>query len=116
MSRDDRSIEPYRVKLATRLPRALDRRVKLTERDKEHIRELHHGGMGIRAIAREYANKCTRRVIQYTLRPELYEKLRADFKERRKDGRYKPTNKERWAKTIREHRRYKLAALSRESA
>lgn len=35
-----------------------------------------------------------------------YQKCREQFKERRADGRYKPT-KEEWAKTQKEHRQYK---------
>lgn len=89
-----------------KLPRKLDRRVKLTEEDKEHICKLHKEGEGVRSIARMYEHKCSRRTIQYTLRPELYAKLRKDFNERRKDGRYKPS-KAKWASVMREHRHYK---------
>lgn len=89
-----------------KIPRNLDRRVKLTEDDKAKIKKMHAGGMAIRAIAREFENKCSRRTIQYVIRPELYDHLRHSFKERRKDGRYKP-EKSKWAEIMREHRRYK---------
>jgi hypothetical protein len=93
-------------KKGTLIPKEYDRRVKLTEEDKKNIRELRSSGMGIRAVARQYEHKCTRRVIQYTLRPELKLKLGKAFIERRKDGRYKPA-KAAWAATMREHRAYK---------
>lgn len=98
---------PYKYLMdKKKIPRALDRRVKLTEDDKEHIRYLHKSGRSIHSIAREYAHKCTRRTIQYTIKPELYDHLRKAFIERRKDGKYKPT-KEKWRAIMREHRQYK---------
>jgi hypothetical protein len=92
------------------LPRDKDRRVKLTDDDKVDIRKRYELGESIRGIARKYEHKCSRRTIQYVIRPELYKRLCDAFKERRKDGRYKPT-KEQWARTMREHRAYKYRTL-----
>jgi adenylosuccinate synthase len=89
-----------------KLPPELDRRRKLTDEDRLDIKRRYSEGETIRGIARAYADKCTRRVIQYTLRPELYEHLKDAFKKRRKTGRYRPSRR-KWAETIREHRRYK---------
>lgn len=93
------------------LPRDKDRRVKLTDAERLDIQKRYEMGQGIRSIARAYEHKCSRRTIQYIIRPELYEHLRASFKERRKDGRYKPTKKE-WARTMREHRAYKYGVMN----
>lgn len=104
---------PYKSeKKGILLPRDKDRRVKLTEAERVDIRKRYEMGEGIRAIAREYEHKCSRRTIQYIIRPELYDHLRESFKERRKDGRYKPT-KEEWARTMREHRAYKHKTLTK---
>jgi hypothetical protein len=94
------------------LPRNLDRRVKITEEDKEKIKYLYREeGKPIRFIARVFEGVCSRRAIQYILFPKRLEIVKAQFKERRKDGRYKYT-KEKWAETMREHRRYKNKVLN----
>ena len=89
-----------------KLPREKDRRVRITEEDKNRIRELYKQNLPIREIARQMESICSRRSIQYILFPERLMIVRKQFIERRKDGRYKPT-KEKWAETMREHRRYK---------
>jgi hypothetical protein len=53
-----------------KLPRELDRRVKLTEKDKEDIKHRHKQGEAIRGIARAYEGVCSRRLIQFVLFPE----------------------------------------------
>lgn len=92
-----------------RVTREHDRRVKLTEDDKERIRSMYKDGMGIRAIAREYEGKCTRRAIQYTLFPERYAALLANARRRRKikGNTLQEYGKEKWRDTMREHRAYK---------
>ncbi len=92
-----------------KLPRNLDRRVKLSEEDKEQIRYLHKQGTPLRQIARQYAHKCTRRAIQFMLFPERYAVQKANAKKRRaiKGNTLQEYGKEAWAKTMREHRRYK---------
>lgn len=98
---------PYKfLREKKKIPASLDRRRKLTDEDRLDIKKRYTEGESIRAIARAYEGKCTRRVIQYTIRPDLYEHLKDSYKKRRKDGRYRPDRKE-WAETQREHRRYK---------
>lgn len=58
-----------------KLPRTLDRRVKLTEEDKENITTRYNNGEGIRAIARAYESLCSRRMIQFVLFPERLQKM-----------------------------------------
>ena len=98
---------PYKH-LNKKMPPELDRRRKLTDEDKEDIKARHRAGESIRSIARSYANKCSRRAVQYTIRPETYEHLKKCHKERRADGRYKHHfTGPKWAKQMRGHRHYK---------
>jgi len=72
-----------------RVGKELDgRRCKLTDEDKKNIKKLHKEGMAQRAIAREYADKCSRRTISFILFPERKKIVAEQYKERRKDGRY----------------------------
>jgi len=57
-----------------------------------------------RALAKEY--NVSRRLITFVIDDEKYQKAREQFKERRDDGRYKPTKEER-SKVMRDHRHYK---------
>lgn len=87
------------------LPKQYDRRIKLTDKQREEIKEKYASGLySQRALAAEY--KVSRRLITFIIDPEKYSKCREQLKDRRKDGRYKP-DKNSWNKTIREHRRYK---------
>lgn len=66
-----------------KLPRRLDKRVKLTEEDRYRIKVLHfEAGMTIRDVARQFADKCTRRAIQFVLFPERYERVKENNKAR----------------------------------
>lgn len=95
---------PYKSE-KIKLPRELDRRVKLTDEQREDIRrEYAEGAASTRTLAARY--NVSRRTIQYTIHPERYERLKERFKQNRADGRYKPTKTE-WAATVRDHRRYK---------
>ena len=87
------------------------RRCGLTEDDKIRIKHLHADGMAIRAIAREYADKCSRRTITFLLDPAKKKAIAEQYKERRKDGRYYDPKKHREA--MRKHRA-KLKALTLE--
>jgi len=87
-----------------KIPRHLDRRVKYTEEDKEDVKILFKGGMSQRAIARETG--MSRKMVSFVLFPEKLLKANEEFKQRRKDGRYKP-KKEEWRKAMKEHRHYK---------
>ena len=92
-----------------KIPRSLDRRVKLSDDDKDTIRNLYAQNVPIRGIARLYQDKCSRRTIQYTLRPDLYERMLANAKKRRaiKGTAQKEYGRIAWNETIREHRHYK---------
>jgi hypothetical protein len=93
-----------------KIPRELDRRVKLSSDDIEIIKHLYFKNkLAIRAIARMYAGKCTRRVIQYTLKPELYVKQLQTARKRRqlKGNAFREYGKEAWNSAMRDHRRYK---------
>ena len=91
-----------------KLPRDKDRRVRLTDEQKEEIREKHLSGETKRWLAREY--EVDRRTIDYIVRPWEYGKMKDSFKERRLDGRYKVSKKER-RDIMREHRAYKKKVL-----
>ena len=95
---------PYKSE-KIKLSKSQDRRIKLTDEQREEIRMKYSTGLySQRALAREYG--VSRRLISFVLDDEKYQKCREQFKERRADGRYKPT-KEEWAKTQKEHRQYK---------
>lgn len=96
----------WKEAIKKKLPDGKDRRVKLSEKDKQNIIALHKANTPIREIARIYEGQCSRRLIQYVIFPERRAKVAAQFIARRADGRYKPS-KEEWAKTMREHRQYK---------
>ena len=88
-----------------KIPRQHDRRIKLSDADKNNIRALYQSGKTIRSIARHYEKQCSRRLIQMVIFPERLEHAALLFKERRKDGRY--YDKEKHAATIKIHRQYK---------
>lgn len=95
---------PYKAE-KIKLPRELDRRVKLSDEQREEIKHKYSTGMySQRALAAEYG--VSRRLIQFTIDEDKAQRASELLKERRKDGRYKPT-KEEWSATVREHRRYK---------
>lgn len=91
----------------------LDRRIKLSTEDKNQIREryfnTHESARpSIRALADEYG--VSRRIIQFTLFPERYERQKELFRERQKDGRY--YDKEKCRVHMKEHREYKRTLLA----
>lgn len=88
-----------------KLPKKYDRRIRLSDEQREEIRDKYASGLySQRSLASEY--QVSRRLISFILDPEKYSKCREQFKERRKDGRYKP-DKESWNKAMKEHRAYK---------
>jgi len=95
-----------------KLPRRFDRRVKLTDKERATIKKLWRGGMAIRAIARRYEDKCSRRLIQLVLFPDRAKRQAERHAINRLDGRYYP-GKKKWAAIIREHRRYKNKILKK---
>ena len=78
-----------------------DRRIKITEQDKEDIRNIKN--MSIRAIAGLYG--VDKRLIQFVLFPERYERNKRLRAERGGSKIY--YNKEKNTETQREHRKYK---------
>ena len=80
-----------------------DRRIKLTEQDRENIKSEHRQGNSIHSLAKKY--NVSRRTIQFTLFSERKEKARQDYKERRKDGRY--YNRDKHKEYMKNHRDYK---------
>lgn len=78
-----------------------DRRRKLTDEDKEEIKQLV--GMSIRGIARMYG--VDKRLIQFILYPERHTKNLAD--RRARGGSMQYYDKEKHTKYIRKHRHYK---------
>jgi hypothetical protein len=91
------------------LPRELDRRVKITPFLREIIKEMRHWHEQYPFVYRkpislhkiEKMTGVSRRMIQFILYPERLKKVKEQFKQRRKDGRY--YYKETWATTMREH-------------
>jgi len=82
-----------------------DRRIKLTEDQKNYIRWLREEEkLSYNKLAQMF--NVSKRLIIFVCRPETMEKCRERFKQLRKDGRYK-ASKEEWAETMREHRNYK---------
>lgn len=82
-----------------------DRRRKLSEDQKEYMRWLREEEkLSYQKLADMFG--VSKRLAIFVCCPDKEETARRQFKERRKDGRYKTTNEE-WAETIREHRRYK---------
>ena len=50
--------------------RKRDRRIKVTDEEKEIIIKLHRQGLSSREIARQYQDRCSRRLIQFIIYPE----------------------------------------------
>lgn len=95
---------PYKSE-KIKLNETQDRRKKLTDKQREEIRDKYATGLySQRTLAKEY--NVSRRLITFILDDEKQKRNAELLKERKLDGRYKPT-KEEWAKTVREHRRYK---------
>lgn len=95
---------PYKSE-KIKLSETQDRRRKLTDKQREEIRNKYATGLySQRTLAKEY--NVSRRLITFILDDEKQKRNAELLKERKLDGRYKPT-KEEWAKTVREHRRYK---------
>lgn len=82
----------------------LDKRVKLTDEDRNSIRaEYETGTISINGLSRKY--NVNKRLIQFILFPERQERAKQLFAERQKDGRY--YDKEKHRKSIKKHRDHK---------
>lgn len=53
-----------------------DGRRKITEEDKDYMRQLHKQGEPVREIARIFEGLCSRRMIQFVLFPERLERVK----------------------------------------
>ena len=97
-----------------KLPPEHDRRRKLTDEDRAEIRRMYfRQGMGVRAIAREYSDKCSRRLIQFVLFPERAEKNAQNYKDRDQAAKtYERVRGKQWAKTMREHRKHRAKVFA----
>lgn len=86
------------------LPPQYDRRRKLTEDDKvEIVRLRKEHNLSQRTLARMFG--VSRRLIVFIIDPEKHERAKAQYKERRKDGRY--YDRETHTIAIRNLRQYK---------
>ena len=95
---------PYKAE-KIKLSREQDRRIKLTDEQREEIREKYATGCySQRGLATEY--HVSRRLISFILDDEKAKRAAEQLKARKADGRYRPS-KEKWAETMREHRQYK---------
>lgn len=93
---------PYKSE-KLRLSQTQDRRRKLTDGQKEQIRELYETGLvSQRELVRQF--NVNRSTIQIIVNPERAAKVKQRIKEHWKD--YRP-DKEAWSETMREHRHYK---------
>lgn len=81
-----------------------DRRIKLNDAQRDEIKQLRKLGLSYRVIAERY--EVSKSLVILVCNPDIAERKRLAFIERRREGRYTPT-KEKWASTMREHRAYK---------
>lgn len=87
-----------------------DRRIRLSEQDKEEMRYRHKNGESIHSLSKEY--DVNKRSVQFVIYPERYEHAKMLARKRRAEGRYKPT-KEQQRIMMAEHRAHKRAVLER---
>ena len=97
---------PYKSEYTHKqIPISLDRRVKLTDEDKNTIKELY--------TSKLYSNQTIwnmfwihRSTVYLLCNPDIMEKHKKQYKERRKDGRY--YNKEQQRVTVKNTRKYRV--------
>ena len=80
-----------------------DRRIRLSDQDKDDTKEMYKNGSSIRSIARHF--NVDKRSIQFILFPERLERnkqLRAE-----RGGSKEYYDKDKWKETMKEHRKYK---------
>ncbi len=82
-----------------------DRRRKLTDKNKEEIRDMHKRGFGVREIARAFDGTCSRRLIQFVLFPERLKQLQQRNREQEHWKKYH--NRQQLTTATRNWRRYK---------
>lgn len=90
------------------LPKNKDRRRKLSDSQREEIKDKYAtGNYSIHSLAKEY--NVSRRLIQFTLFPERLERAKEIYKKNSAGGRY--YNKEKNTIRKRNYRRYKQQVL-----
>lgn len=100
------TIDNYRIEYQE----GLDRRIKLTAKQREAIRHAYATEKpkpSTRRLADRYG--VSRRTIQFVINPDDYEKQKARARERRKDGRY--YNREKSRASMQETRDHKRELL-----
>lgn len=99
--------KPYLRAQKIKMSGMQDRRRKLTEEDKQKIREMYKGGnIGCRPLARMFG--VSRSLIRIIVIPEVAEKIRARFKEHWREY-YKRYGKNYHAASMRKTRNYKYS-------
>lgn len=94
-----------------RVGREKDRRIKLTDEDKQEIKKLYHvEKLPIREIARIFENRCSRRLIQFVLFPERLKSLQKRGIETKHHLKYYDKDKQRVYH--RNHRAYKKRLIN----
>lgn len=87
-----------------------DKRVKLTDEDRESIREEYASGViSQNTLAKKYG--VSKRLVQFILNPEKQEIAKQQFAERQKDGRY--YDKDKNNEYMRNHREHKKDLYSK---
>jgi hypothetical protein len=85
----------------------LDKRIKLTDEQRERIREEYATGLiSQRGLAEKYG--VSRRLIQFTLDDEKKERAKKQFAERQKTGRYYDKDKHKEYMKIHRRRKHEL--------
>jgi transposase len=93
---------PYACE-SKKLPKSADRRIKLSDDDKEQIKELHRGGNSIHSLSKKFG--VSRRTVQFILYPERKERNLKLRDERGGSAVY--YDKELHREYMKTHRRYK---------
>jgi transposase-like protein len=84
--------------------RKYDRRIKLTDKEREKIRkEYQEGDTSYNRLAKKYG--VSKRLIQFIVNPEKAEIAKKQYSERRRDGRY--YDKEKHSEAVKNHRNHK---------
>lgn len=81
-----------------------DKRVKLSEKEREEIREEYEqGGISYNKLAQKYG--VSKILVQFIVNPEKAKIAKEQYSERRKDGRY--YDKDKHSESTKKHRDYK---------
>jgi hypothetical protein len=97
---------PYKSE-KLKMPRQYDARVKLTDKDRREIIDLHKSGWPIRKIARHFIGQASRRLIMFIIYPE---RQAANLKRRRELLAINPQryyNREKHNQAMKKHRHRK---------